>query len=430
MLAVFSRRRLNVAPKDSIFSPHHFRVLQKAILARQFSTANSPPTVCENASDKSFTVSYLINKCGLSPAAAASTKIRLDSPENPDAVLNLLRQYGFTNAHITKLITGWPKVLSSCPEKTLAPKLEFLRSIGVALPILARNLSREPSVLTRSLERFIIPSYNYLKGILKSDERVARVFSLGPCTFGRCYSDGIPSNISMLTERGVPLSSIVYMITHPPTLLVSKKRLERYVDRAVALGFDVSTSGFANVIGVFVDLGESNLERKVEVFKKCGWSEADVACAIRSFPNCMNVSEEKIVANMSFLENELGFGPGDVARSPVLVTMSLERRLRPRCLVVGILVERGLVKGKSLGLSSMLKMSEVDFLKRYVVKYEADVPELLDIYRGKSSPPPVRGFGLVSSAHGHEPREEAKAEVFCRPGSLGRQPRPMPRASP
>ncbi|GER24752.1 peroxisomal biogenesis factor [Striga asiatica] len=389
MLAIIYRRRLRVPPIDRIISPIQFRSPQNADFLRPFSTKKKTPPVRENASEESFTVSYLINTWGLSEkdAVLVSSKIHLESPEKPDAVLNLLRQYGFTHAHIPKLVTRWPKVLFSCPEQNLTPKLEFFRSLGIPLPVLADKLSGQPSVLTRSLKHSIIPSYNFLKGLLKSDERVARVFSRATYTFGRCSLDGLSSNVSMLKERGIPLSSIVHMVNHPQTLLVVKQKLETYVDLAVKMGFNVSTSTFAYAVKVFVELGESNLKRKMDIFKRCGWSEADVACAIRRFPNCMNVSEEKIVANMSFLVKELGREPGDVAQCPVLLNLSLERRMRPRCVVAGILGEKNLLKGgKVSSLNTLLKLSEKDFLKNYVVKYEKYVPELLDIYQGKLSP--------------------------------------------
>ncbi|CAA0841283.1 Mitochondrial transcription termination factor family protein [Striga hermonthica] len=396
MLAIFYRRRLRIPPKDCIISPIQFQSPQNAGFIRPCSTKKKTPAVRENASENSFTVSYLINTWGLSEkdAVLVSTKIRLESSEKPDAVLNLLRQYGFTHAHIPKLVTRWPKVLSTCPEQNLTPKLEFFRSIGIPLPVLADKLSGEPSVLTRSLKLSIIPSYNFLKDLLKSDESVARVFSRSPHTFGRCSLGRLPSNVSMLRERGVPLSSIVHMVTHLQTLNVVKQKLEAYVDLAVKMGFDVLTSTFTYAVKVFIELGESNLKRKMDIFKKCGWSDAEVAFAMRRSPICMNLSDKKIVANMSFLMKELGFEPGDVARCPVLLNLSLERRMRPRCLVVGILGERGLLKGrKASSLNTILKLSEVDFLKKYVVKYEKDVPELLDIYRGKLSPSgPVKLF--------------------------------------
>ncbi|GFQ03344.1 hypothetical protein PHJA_002478200 [Phtheirospermum japonicum] len=368
-------------------------------------------TVCENVSEKTFTISsYLINSCGLSPndAVSVSKKLRFKfkSPKKPDAVRKLLREYGLTDAHISRLVIKLPKVLLvRCPNKTLLPKLRFFRSISVPLPVLAQKLSANPCILMRSLENSIIPSYNFLKGLVGSAERVVRVFSRFPSAFGRCCSESISSNISMLRERGVPQSTIVLLSVQRLSLLVTvKKRLVACADRAVEMGFDVSKSAFILAMRVFNEMNKSSLQHKMEVYRRCGWSESDINAAFLKLPLCMSLSEKKITATMDFLVNTLGCKPGAIAQCPVLLNFSLEKRIKPRCLVAGILIEKGLLKNSQEELlknsqeellknmrcvATLLKLSEEKFLKSYIVKYEKDIPELLDIYLGKvkSSPP-------------------------------------------
>ncbi|GFQ03330.1 hypothetical protein PHJA_002476800 [Phtheirospermum japonicum] len=391
MFAVFRRRRLWVPRNyDTIFIYQQLCAPQSAaVLVRSCSSC-----VCENASQKTFTVSYLIKSCGLSSndAVSASKKLcSIKSPEKPDAVLNLLRAYGFTDAHISRLVIRWPKVLLACPNKTLLPKLEFLRSIGVPLPVLAQKLSVYPSVLRTSLKDSIIPSYNDLKTLLQSDERVVHVFTRVPRVICWCWAKMFVSNVSMLRERGVPQSVIVLLMRQPTSLLTNEEKLAVHVDRAVEMGFDVSRSTFVHAIHMFVSLSESTLKHKMEVYRRCGWSESDVIAAFLKHPICMGFSEKKITATMYFLVNTLGCKPGAIAQYPVLLNFSLEKRIKPRCLVAGILNEKGLRKKTTVGVTTMLNISEENFLKRYIVKYEKDIPELLDIYRGKLSPPEVGG---------------------------------------
>ena len=75
----------------------------------------------------SFTVSYLINSCGLSPKSAilASQRMNFENPERPDSVLNLLKENGFTPTQISKIVRLHPRFLLSDPEKTLCPRLSF-----------------------------------------------------------------------------------------------------------------------------------------------------------------------------------------------------------------------------------------------------------------------------------------------------------------
>ncbi|GFP83104.1 hypothetical protein PHJA_000453600 [Phtheirospermum japonicum] len=382
MFTIFCRRRLRVLPKGCcIFAGQQFRASENAVLVRSCSSS-----VCANASEKkSFTVSYLINSCGLSSndAVSASKKVCFKSPEKPDAVLKLLREYGFTGAHhIPKIVTVWPNVLVACPNKTLLPKLQFFHSIGVPLPVLAQMLSAHPSILRRSFENAIIPNYNCLRSILGSNEGVVRVFSRAMGAFSHGWSKGVASSISFLRERGVPESSIVSLVLYnPPLLLLSKETLAVRIDRAVEMGFDVTESGFVHAMKVFLGMSESTLKRKMEVYRMCGWSESETVAAFLRHPYCLKYSEKKIMANMDFLVNELGCKSLDVARCPVLLGLSLDKRIKPRCLVARVLNDKGLKNTTSV--TGLLILSEEMFLNRYIVKYEKDVPELLDIYRGK-----------------------------------------------
>ncbi|CAA0828169.1 Mitochondrial transcription termination factor family protein [Striga hermonthica] len=386
MFAIFRGRRLRLPPDLSIFASSQFRTFENAIFSRPFTTGRSPQGVRENDSEKSFTFSYLVNSCGLAPDAAvrASSKLQLKSPENPDAVLNLLREYGFTAADITMMLSRWPNILAACPDKTLLPKLEFFTSVGVPLPILASRLSRNPSILWRSLESAIIPLYDFLKNLLGSDEGAVQVFKQAPQFFGwgrvDDLSSNLSSNLSFLLDRGVPRPSLVPLVTRQPTILMApQEKLSSCVGQAIEMGFDVSNSAFLKAIQVLMGLNESTLKRKMEVYRKCGWSESDIRTAFLSQPLCMALSEKKILKSMAFLVDKFRFAPGDVARHSLLLGYSVEKRMKPRWAVATVLSEKGL---KNAAVTSLLIVSEKTFLKTYIEKYVKEVPELLDIYRG------------------------------------------------
>ncbi|KAL3647980.1 hypothetical protein CASFOL_008948 [Castilleja foliolosa] len=240
-------------------------------------------------------VLYLINSCGLSSndAISVSKKLHLKSPEKSDAVLELLKEYGFTKAYISKLIIKWPNVLlTKSPNQTLLPKLQFFQSIGVPRPVLAHKLSIYPFILWRSLKGSIIPSYNYMKTLLGSDKRVVMVFLRAPMAFERRWTD---MNIfSIRRERGVPESLIVSLVTYQPSLLViPNEKLITYVDKVVVMGFDMSKTVFICAIRVFFNMSESTLDYKRDLFRKYGFLECDINAAFLRYPYCMSVSKTK-----------------------------------------------------------------------------------------------------------------------------------------
>ncbi|PIN05046.1 Mitochondrial transcription termination factor, mTERF [Handroanthus impetiginosus] len=374
---MFAVLRISISPK--------FLAPQNAVFIKTFSSKKSSSVVNGDYPKQSSTISYLINTCGLSSkdAIPISKKVTIKSPENSDLVLELLRKYGFTDAHIHKLINRWPNVLLSYPEKTLLPKLHFFHSIGVPLDFLAQNVSSNPLILQRSLEKYLIPLYDYLKTLLQSDKRIVNVFIRAPRAFAYSWRREIPSNIDILRQRGIPESSIVsLMANQPPLLVIGTKRLISCIDRAAEMGFDRTKAVFIQAIQVFASMSESTLKHKMEVYRRCGWSESDISSAFLKYPICLKFSEKKIMDNMDFLVNDLGLQPDAIARLPVLLSLNLDRRMKPRYFVARILREKGLLT-KKIGLYSLLRMPETKFLKRYIANYEQDVPQLLDVYRGK-----------------------------------------------
>ncbi|CAA0828167.1 Mitochondrial transcription termination factor family protein [Striga hermonthica] len=381
MFAILRGRRLRLQPEFSILAARQIRAFELEVFSRPFTTGRPPPAVRENDSEKSFTFSYLVSSCELTPDAAvrASSKIQLNSPEKPDAVLNLLREYGFTAADISVMVTRYPYVLSACPDQTLLPKLEFFASIGVPLPILASSLSRNPLILYRSLENSIIPLYDFLKNLFRSNEGAVQVFKRVPHFFRWGRVDVLSSNLSFLVDCGVPWSSLLSLFTYQPTMLmVPQEKLSLCVGRAIEMGFDVTNNAFLMATRV-LGYGESILKHKMEVYRKCGWSESDIRTAFLRHPLCMTLSEKKILESMGFLVDKLGCAPGDVARCPLLLSYSVEKRMKPRWAVATVLSEKGL---KNVVVTSLLTVSEKIFLKTYIERYKKDVPELLDIYRG------------------------------------------------
>lgn len=105
-------------------------------ILRTFAIASSTTKkYTKNRNRQSFTVSYLINSCGLSPEVAISISEKLkfeSSDDRPDTVLALLRNQGFKNAHISKLISRRPSLLLiTRPEKSCCPNSNFWAPLGL-----------------------------------------------------------------------------------------------------------------------------------------------------------------------------------------------------------------------------------------------------------------------------------------------------------
>ncbi|KAM4086249.1 hypothetical protein ACJW30_10G088700 [Castanea mollissima] len=270
----------------------------------------------------SFTASYLINSCGLSPKSAllASQKVRFEKPDKSDSVLNLLRENGFSNTQISQLVRSIP---------------QFFLSKGVSSSDLTRVLCANPSLLGNSLKKHIIPCYDFLKSVLLVDEKVLTTL-----------------------KRSPPF--------------VEHTRFVSAVQEVKEMGFDPSKTVFVQAIHVVLSMSKPMLDSKLELYKRWGWSENVALLAFKRQPNCMLISEDKITKAMDFLVNKLGWPSADIARSPSVLF-----------LIIQLLQAKGLLKN-DLSLSTFILPSERCFLEKFVIKFQDKVPQLWNVYRCKT----------------------------------------------
>ncbi|CAK9178037.1 unnamed protein product [Ilex paraguariensis] len=375
-----------IASKGSI-NLQRFTVSSLAYSSGLHLETASKPSTSQNSSDKdSYTVSYLINSCGLSPetAISASKNVHFETPERPNSVLTLLRNHGFSKTQIANLVRKRPVLLSSSPESTLLPKLEFFQSIGASRTDLARTISKDPTVLTRSLENQIIPSYNFLKSVLRSNEKVVAAMRRTSWIFLDDLAKNLGPNIALLREIGVPESCIILLLAHYPEALIPK--LDQFLETVTEvkkMGFDPSKSLFVLAVHAISGKGgKSRWNRCYEAYGKWGWSKDDILLAFRKHPTCMILSGKKISGAMDFLVNKMGWQSVAISRYPWVLFFSLEKRIIPRCTVIRVLSLKRLLK-KDVSLTSVLVSVEKDFLKKFVIKYKKEVPQLLGVYQGK-----------------------------------------------
>ncbi|KAJ7980241.1 Transcription termination factor like [Quillaja saponaria] len=353
-------------------SPTHQRNLSTLFVKYSTSTPNS----------RSFTMSYLIKNCGLSPetALSASKYLHFKTPEKPDLVLSFLRSYGFSNSQIARTIKSNPRLLQANPVKTYLPKMEFLQSIGASSSDLVDIITSNPNFLKRSLKNNLIPSYDLFKSLLQSDKRIFTSMKRTTLSYNyRCMT----RNIKLLRDNGVPDSSISTLLLNQPSLFSSGwDCFKRTVDEVKKMGFSPSKLTFVSAVHIKMSMSKSTWQRKVDVFKRWGWSEGVTLAAFGRRPWCMGMSEDKIMAVMDIFVNQLGLDSMVLAKQPFILLLSLKKRIIPRVAVLQFLLSRGLVN-KNASLIVPFAYTETSFLQKFVKRFKEEAPELLTIYKEK-----------------------------------------------
>ena len=193
----------------------------------------------------------------------------------------------------------------------------------------------------------------------------------------------LASNINALQEFEVPKSNIAVLLkNHPRSFMVHPNRFREILEKVKEMGFNPSQMKFILATQAMRAVGKSTWERKIKLFKGWGWSEEEIQSAFTKFPLCMAYSEDKIMANMDFLVNKMGRDSSLIAQCPVLISLSLEKRIIPRYSVVQVLLSKGLIN-KDFSLWAVFGSVEKMFLHKFVNCFEEEAPQLMKLYQEK-----------------------------------------------
>ncbi|KAF5181182.1 Mitochondrial transcription termination factor family protein [Thalictrum thalictroides] len=333
-----------------------------------------------------FTTDYLINSCGLSPESALKTSkyiaLKPSNTKNPDSVLSLFKTYGFTLSHISKIVAIRPLLLLANPDKIVKPKLDFYSNIGISGSDLGKFLSRNHHFLVGSLQNKIIPFINFLRSILKSDSCIAKSLTLSRWGLIDAQSVIMERNISILRDHGVPEDNISkYVLMSSNKLCVNSDQFNKMILEVKNMGFISSSMMFLHGLSRLLETKKSTWDARVAVYRSFGWSEDEVILMFKKQPNIVRESVKKLNSALDFFLNNLKWTRIDVFKNPTLLSLSLEKRVIPRLCVLHILHSKYLISKNGMGKA--LRVSEDVFLKKYVIKHQSKLPELLELYKNK-----------------------------------------------
>ncbi|MCI10156.1 mTERF protein, partial [Trifolium medium] len=142
-----------------------------------------------------------------------------------------------------------------------------------------------------------------------------------------------------MSDFGVCDSGIARLFLTGPSILGSTDLIHT-LEEVKGLGFDPSTSPFVVALVAKKGMSKKLWDEKVDAFKKWGWSDEDVLKAFRKKPQCMFGSIDKINLVMSFWVNQLGWDAMAIAKTPHILSLSLEKKIIPRAAVVQYLLSK------------------------------------------------------------------------------------------
>ncbi|KAF8047863.1 hypothetical protein N665_2798s0003 [Sinapis alba] len=415
------RFAVNLLPNKSAFSVNPCRNVLSS-LSNSFSSPSAATSDVSPRQDvrkgNNFTVSYLVDSLGFTTKLGQSIwkKVSSEGKANPDSVLTLLRSHGFTDSHISTIITNYPRLLILDAERSLALNLKFLQSRGDSTSELTEIVSNVPRILGMRRQKAVGRYYDFVKDIIEADKSSNYEMSCLSIPQGSSQ-ENIIRNVLALRQLGVPQRLLFSLLTSNFNVVSGKERFEESLKKIVDMGFDPTTARFVKALCVvfrmsdrttedkvnhyrklgfrkgdvweifkknplFLALSEKNVLKSFETFIGLGFSRDEFVTMVKQCPQCVGLSAETVKKKTEFLVKEMNWSLKAVVSNPVVFGYNLEKRTVPRCNVIRALMSKGLLGGELPPLSPVLAVTEEAFLNKYVRKHDDKelVAELMAVF--------------------------------------------------
>ncbi|KAL6573306.1 hypothetical protein OROHE_001765 [Orobanche hederae] len=329
----------------------------------------------------------LMQKYNFHPQTAshlASVLTTVKTPQKSDTILSFFVESGFSAAQLEKIVKSWPKLLNVNLDKIIKPKFKIFQDFGLSTNEIVDIISNDPSILHCSAGKRVIPSLSVLKGLLGSTAEVAKVLKVSGWFILSDLTKTLVPNVGLLTSCGIDMDNIVRLMYYiPQTLLRKPENVRKFVEKADQMGADRNSKMFIHAVRVVSSMSDESWELKLKAFRDVGFSEHDILRVFRTTPLVFAVSVEKM---KKMKEIVLGTGKYDIScivNHPTSLTCSIEKRYKPRIVVLETLEGNNLIR-KWPPFSSLFRFKDKKFFEKFVCPYYAEVGEVYKSMTGFS----------------------------------------------
>ncbi|KAK3138123.1 hypothetical protein QOZ80_5AG0364850 [Eleusine coracana subsp. coracana] len=324
---------------------------------------------------------FLVATCGLTPVQALKSSkhlAHLKSPSKPEAVLTFLNDIGMAKADVAAAIASDHLILCSRVD-TLKRCVATLHEIGLSPPQICSLISLIPRIVCRPGQ---IRRIEFYLSFVGSFDKVHTIIKRNAWVLDGDLERVVKPNIAFLRQCGMTDCEIVkaFSLAWCPLVRAKPERLKEIVVCADELGVPRHSAMFKHALVRIYAISPEKIGSRLDFLKKAiGCSEAEVRIAVLRNPAILAMSDDRAYRHVDFLKMKVGLEPNYIAHTPVLLGLSLTRRLVPRHFVLETLKARGLVK-KDMNFCSVAIPTEKAFIKRFLDPYKESVPGLADAY--------------------------------------------------
>ncbi|CAL9201226.1 unnamed protein product [Musa hybrid cultivar] len=203
-----------------------------------------------------------------------------------------------------------------------------------------------------------------------SDAQVTKLIKRAPNLLNANVETALKPRMRRLQDMGFSDSEIVQLVSSCPCVLILR-------DIEPRINFWRSRLGSNERL---LKACKKNIfDATSATLMSFGCSQPDIVAVFRKCPYVWTFSKKTICDKMTFLMKEVGFELKSIIRCPVILTCSLEKRLRPRYEVLNFL-KRNKLLDEGHNLLSVIQLTEEKFIKKYLFQHKEKFTSLYDSY--------------------------------------------------
>ncbi|XP_022855444.1 uncharacterized protein LOC111376703 [Olea europaea var. sylvestris] len=269
-----------------------------------------------------------------------------------------------------------PSLLASSLENTIKPKFKIFQDLGFSAEDIAEIISSDPANLHRSAYSRVRSSLSVLKRLLGSSAEVTKVLKISGWYLKTDLEKIMVPNIEFLKSCGAGMEQIIKkMYNFPRFLMCSPKNMKIFVKMVDEMGTCRSSKLFIHAVRVVGSMSNENWELKLRHFRNLGFSEDDILKMFQKAPQVFSVSQRKISKVVELLLVTGKYDLSCIVNCPTSLTCSVEKKIKPRMQVLGVLESKNLI-GKWPLLSTITTIPDSTFVKKFVQPYLNEVGEI------------------------------------------------------
>uniref|UniRef100_A0A804L247 Uncharacterized protein n=1 Tax=Musa acuminata subsp. malaccensis TaxID=214687 RepID=A0A804L247_MUSAM len=282
---------------------------------------------------------------------------------NSSLSIEFFKQSGWSDAQVMKLMQRESWLLRANVETILKPRMRSLQDMGFSDTEIVQLVSSCPCLLYL---RDIQTRIDFWRSLLGSNERLIKASRRSMFLLSSSLARKIEPNISLLRECGFSEQFIAQMVVAQPSFFCrTNKYIDESIKRVEELGVSRDCKMFPHALLSVMTLSRSRFDATFATLMSFGWSQPDSLATFRKHPGIWNYSKKNISDKVTFLMKEAGCELTYIIGHPVLLTYSLEKRLRPRYEVVNFLDQNKLLD-KGYNLLSVVMLSEEKFRNKFL----------------------------------------------------------------